>query len=222
LAVRAVAAHCKLPFALRPGLSEDHTIRLKEITKGNDIGKVVIPYSSSADTMKEGMGRNSGRSSSAPDPPIAPSSSASAPCSSSRSQCSRSFYSNIWLPALSSLRGSTSIPTSVEVRKSSAACSHLLSASRLRNFPQLFHLPVSLCTSAHSNFCCIFHSGHTLKRWSLVCEGHLHHQHWASGQTLAQWRYCPLLAWPVFSWLNLEASLLVLSANAPSGFWLLI
>jgi len=23
-------------------------------------------------------------------------------------------------------------------------------------------------------FCCVFHSGHTLKMWSLVCEGHLH------------------------------------------------
>jgi len=30
----------------------------------------------------------------------------------------------------------------------------------------VFTIPVSFCTSAHRNiFCCIFHAGHTLKRW---------------------------------------------------------
>jgi len=32
-AVRAVAARCKLPFALRPGLSQEDVIRTKETTK---------------------------------------------------------------------------------------------------------------------------------------------------------------------------------------------
>ena len=31
-AVRAVAAHCKRPFALRPGLSQENVMRTKEIT----------------------------------------------------------------------------------------------------------------------------------------------------------------------------------------------
>jgi len=59
---------------------------------------------------------------------------------------------------------------------------------------------VSFSISTHSTFCCIFHSGHTLRRWSLVCEGHWHHQHWAVGRTLAQCMYCPARACPVFSW----------------------
>jgi len=85
--------------------------------------------------------------------------------------------------------GGTSLPTSVEERKSSTARPHLLSASRSRIVHLLFHLLVSFSSSAHRIFCCIFHSGHTLKRWSLVCVGHLHHQHWASGRTLAHCRY---------------------------------
>ena len=32
-AVRAVAARCKHPFALRPGLSQEDVVRTKEITK---------------------------------------------------------------------------------------------------------------------------------------------------------------------------------------------
>jgi len=35
-AVRAVAAHCKLPFPLRPGQSRGDAIRTKEITKERD------------------------------------------------------------------------------------------------------------------------------------------------------------------------------------------
>jgi len=35
-AVRAVAARCKLPSALRPGLSREDAVRTKEITKERD------------------------------------------------------------------------------------------------------------------------------------------------------------------------------------------
>jgi len=42
---------------------------------------------------------------------------------------------------------------------------------RSRTVHRLFHLPVSFRTSPHRIFCCIFHSGHTLKRSTLVCEG---------------------------------------------------
>jgi len=160
----------------------------KDGHKGKRHRKSGRPYSSSADAMREGVGRNSGRSSPAPDHPAAPSSSASASCSTSRSRRSRSSHSDARLPASSSSRGGTSLPTSVQVRKSSTACPHLLSASRSRIFHRLFHLPVSFYTSAHRIFCSIFHSGHTLKRWSLVCVGHWHHQHWAVGQNLAQCR----------------------------------
>jgi len=66
-AVRAVAARCKLPFALRPGLSEEDEVRTKENTKGiakeSNKWDAAIPYPSSADAIKEGVGRNSGRSS---------------------------------------------------------------------------------------------------------------------------------------------------------------
>jgi len=121
-----------------------------------------------------------------PHPSTAPSASASPPRSSYRSRRSRSSHSDTSIPASSSSStGGTSLPTSVAVRKSSTAFPHLLSPSRSQIFQRPLHLPVSFCTSAQRTFCCTFHSGHALKRWSLVCEGHLHHQHWASGRTLA-------------------------------------
>jgi len=66
-AVRAMAARCKLPFALRPGLSQEDMIRTKEITpekrpnKGRRQKKETKesatgpPQSSSADAMKDGV-----------------------------------------------------------------------------------------------------------------------------------------------------------------------
>ena len=121
-----------------------------------------------------------------PHPSTAPSASASPPRSSYRSRRSRSSHSDTSIPASSSSStGGTSLPTSVTMKQSSTAFQHLLWASRSRIFHRPLHLPVSFCTSAQSTFCCTFHSGHTLKRWSLVCEGHLHRQHWAPGRTLA-------------------------------------
>jgi len=151
--------------------------------------------------MNGGVGRNSGSSSPSPLQSTAPSASASPTRSSCRSRRFRSSHSDTSLPASSpSSTGGTSLPTSEEERKSSTARPHISSASRSRTVQLIFHLLVSFSTSAHRTFCCTFHSGHTLKRWSLVCEGHLHHQHWASGRTLAQCRYCPARACPVFSW----------------------
>jgi len=96
------------------------------------------------------------------------------------------FRRRLPLPASpSSSGGGSYLPTSVEERMPSTARPHLPSASRSRTVHLLFHRLVSFSTSAHRIFCCVFHSGHTLKRWSLVCEGHLHRQHWESGRTLA-------------------------------------
>ena len=156
--------------------------------------KSAVPYCSSADTMKGTLGRNSRRSSPSIYTPVAPSSSASASCSSSRSQRPRSSPSDALLQVSSSSRGDTSLHTSVEVRKCSTACPHLLSSSRSQAFHRLFYLPVSFFTCGHRNFCCNFHSGHTLKKWSVVCMGHRHDQPWVVGRALAQCRYCPVRA----------------------------
>ena len=94
-----MAAHCKLPFALHPGLTHGNIMRTKEITKEN----VTRPLILSADAMKEGVGRNRNCSS-----PPAPSSSAPALHFSSRS---RSPHSDTSLPASSS--DVTSLPASV-------------------------------------------------------------------------------------------------------------
>jgi len=76
-----MAARCKLPFALRPGLSPDDVMRTKEITKERipvqrenkrKACPSPYPFSSSADAMKEGMGKNSGCSSTAPNLPRHP------------------------------------------------------------------------------------------------------------------------------------------------------
>jgi len=141
--------HVASPFTLRPGLSQEDKVCTKEITKESNKGNAAIPYSSSADAMKGGLGRNSGSSSPVSSSPAAPSSSASASRSSSHSRRSRSFYSDAWLPASPSFRGGTSLPTSIAERRSSTACPHLPSESRSRLFHRLFHLPVFFYTSAH-------------------------------------------------------------------------
>jgi hypothetical protein len=148
-AVRAMAARCKLSVALRPGLSHEDRARTKEIT--NEGTKEIVPYSSSADAMKAGVGRNSDSSTSAP------SSSASALLSSHLSLLSRSSHSDASLCASSSAGAGTRLPTSVVARKSSTALLHLSSASRSRTFQRLFPFPVSFLTSAQSVFCCPLH-----------------------------------------------------------------
>jgi len=63
-AVRTVAARCKHPIALRPGLSQEKVDASKEIDKEKSTRKArSVPYSSPADAMNEGVGRNSGGSS---------------------------------------------------------------------------------------------------------------------------------------------------------------
>jgi hypothetical protein len=159
-AVRTMAARCKLPLALRPGLSRDGRYRTKEITKERTKESAAPPlYSFSAVAMNAGVGRNRGSSTSAP------SSSASALLSSSLSLLSRSSHSDVSLSASSSSAGAgTHLHTSVVARTSSTALLHLSSASRSRTFQRLFPLPVSFLTSAQSVFCCPSHSAHSLKR----------------------------------------------------------
>jgi len=144
-AVRAVAARCKLPFALRPGLSQERADVPKEIDKGKNQRKArPVPYPSPADAMNEGVGRNSGSSSPSPISSTAPSASASPSRSSCRSRRSRSSHSDASLPTpSSSFSGGTSLPTPVEERKSSTACPHLSSVSRSRTVHLLFHLSPS-------------------------------------------------------------------------------
>jgi len=121
-AVRAMAARCKLPFALRPDLSHEDLMRTKGITKerkekrawpSKEKQKKDTAYTVPADAMKSGVGRNSG----VPPPSgfIAP-----APCSSSHSRTSSSETA---LTASSSSTG-TRLPTSVAARKSSTARLH--------------------------------------------------------------------------------------------------
>jgi len=95
----------------------DELMRTKENDIGKDKGKSSLPpYSSPADAMKGGVGRNSGSSS------PAPSNSASTLRSASRSRRSRSSHSDTSLPTwVSSPTGCTILPTSVVVRKSSIA-----------------------------------------------------------------------------------------------------
>jgi len=114
-AVRAVTARCKLPLCPPPSPPE-RLLRTKEIDKGTDRRKPPpVSYSSPADAMKGGVGRNSGSS-------PAPSASASTLRSSSRSRRSRSSHSDTSLPASASPpAGGTILPTSVAVRKSSSA-----------------------------------------------------------------------------------------------------
>jgi len=188
-AIRAVAARCKHPFALRPGLSQEEALhRTKEITKGKtnrekrasttkERAKERTAYTVPADAMKSGVGRNSG------DSPPAPGSSAPAPCSSIHS---RTSSSDTALTASSSASAGTLLPTSVEERKSSTARLHPASARRSRAFYLSFYLPVSFLTSAHRIFCCGFHSGHSLRRWSRVCVRYRHHRHCGVGRLVVQ------------------------------------
>jgi len=90
------------------------------------------PYSSPAEAMNEGVGRNNG------------SSPSSASCRRSSSLSLRS-HSDASLPA-SSLAGSTMVE-----RKSSTAWMHLMSARKSRIVNRLSPLPVR--TSAHRIFC---------------------------------------------------------------------
>ena len=69
-AVRVMAAHCMLSFALSPGLSQDDRGHTKEITNGMKKGRTekennCQAYSSLVETMKKGMGENN----SCPHPP---------------------------------------------------------------------------------------------------------------------------------------------------------
>jgi len=105
---------------------------------------------------------------------------------------SRTSSSDTALTASSSSPGTPRLPTSVAVRKSSTARLHLPSARRSRTFHRSFHLPVSFFTSAHRIFCCGFHSGHSLKRWSRVCVRYRHHQHCGVVRFFVQLRYCPV------------------------------
>ena len=66
------AARCKLPVALRPGLSQERIDahqrknKRKRKTKEETMKSTPVPYSSPANAMSEGVGRNSGGSSLAP------------------------------------------------------------------------------------------------------------------------------------------------------------
>jgi len=106
-AVRAMAARCKLSFAIRPGLSQEDRRRPKEMTKERQEGNTLHSHSSSADARKAGVGRNRGSSTSAP------SLSVSASLSSSRSLLSRTSHSDASLCASSSTGAGASLPTSV-------------------------------------------------------------------------------------------------------------
>jgi len=120
---------CKLPSNLRPSLTQEVDMRTKEnykksrpngktwtkgmgkkdLDKGNDKGKKkLVPYSSPADAMTEGVDRNSGSSS------LVPSSSASASLFSSRSRRSHSEAS---LPASSSAHQLSHIRGGEEVER---------------------------------------------------------------------------------------------------------
>jgi hypothetical protein len=106
-AVRAKAARCKLPFALRQGLSQESKSAPRRLQR-KDKGKPP-PILLFRGSHEGGVGRNSVCSS-----PPAPSSSASPLLSSSRSLRS---HSDVSLCASSSAGAGTSLPTSVE-RKS--------------------------------------------------------------------------------------------------------
>jgi len=126
-AVRAVAARSKHPFCPPPkpvprrcrahqgNYKGNENVRLKEKLKGKQHRKPLsVPYSPPADATKEGV-RNNGSSS-------APSLSASALLSSSRSLLSRSSHSDASLPASSSTSSAgTVLPTSVDERQSRTA-----------------------------------------------------------------------------------------------------
>jgi len=190
------------PLCPPPILSRDKVATPNENDKGeNKRHARSVPYSSPASAMNGGVQRDSGSFSPSLILSLAPGASASASHSSCRSRHFWSSHSNTSLAASSSFfRSGTSLPTSVEERKSSTTYPHLLSAIRSWAIHPLFHLLVFYSTSAHRVFCSFFHTGHTLKRWSLVCEEYLHHQNLASGPTLAQCRYCPVWACALFSW----------------------
>jgi len=190
-AVRAMAARCKLPFAIRPGLSQEDRRRPKEMTKERQEGNTPHSHSSSLDTRKAGMGRNWGSSISTP------SLSVSASLSSSRSLLSQTSHSDASLCASSSTGAGASLPTSVVDRKSSTALLHLSSARRSRIGNRLLPLPVYFHSSFHSTFCRSFHCPQFLKTCSLVGSLQLHHQHCTEVRFSVHSKYCPVRQYPV-------------------------
>jgi len=137
-AVRPMVTHCKLPFALCPGLCQESESAPRKFQRKDKRKKPPPNPTPSAEAMKEGVGRNSGYSS-----PPAPSSSASALLSSS---C---FHSDISLCMSSSAGVGTSLPASVVERKSKIGWLQCSSAKRSRILNRPLPLPVSLPTAAH-------------------------------------------------------------------------
>ena len=147
-------------------LSQERVGVPKEINKGENKRKAQsVYYFPPTNTINEGVGWSSGSSSLAPILYMTPSTSSSSSCSSCYFRHSQCSHSDTSLPASpSSSSGDSSLPMSIEGRKSSTACPLLPSASRSRTILLLFHLLVSFSTSVHSTFCCIFHSGYSFKR----------------------------------------------------------
>ena len=69
-----------------------------------------------------------------------------------------------------------------------------------------FLLLLSFSTPTHSIFCWPFHSGRTLKKWSLDFFWHRDHQHCGFGRLSVQWRYCPVRECAVLIWYARRAS----------------
>jgi len=99
-AVRAVAAHCKHPFALRPGLSRETVTRTKEIT--NDEAKESVPLLLSYRRQEVRRGQEQRQ--------FPPSARLSAPGPPSSSH-SRTSSSDTALTASSPSSGGASLPT---------------------------------------------------------------------------------------------------------------
>jgi hypothetical protein len=125
-------------------------------------------YSSSAEPMKERVGRKSSCSTFP-----TPSSPASRLLSSSLSLRLRSSHSDASL-CISSSTG-TSLRTSVVVRKPSTTWLYRQSARRSHILNRPFPLPVSFRTSTHRVFCWAFHSGQFLKMCFPVCVPYRYH-----------------------------------------------
>jgi len=148
-AVRAQVARCKLPFALRPGLSQEDMIRNREITKERQKKEqknpCPAPYPSSADAVEEGVGETAvvltlGTQLLDLHPPLLFPLLPEFPL-----RCLA------WCVFLS--RGWHQPPTSVVQRKSRIGWLHRSSAERSRILNRSIPFPVCLRTSAHKIFC---------------------------------------------------------------------
>jgi len=93
-AVCMVAARCKLPFALRPGLSHDDKVRTKEATKESNKRKSDHPLILIRRCHEGGRGQQQWQFLTGTQSSLAPSSSTSPSRSSSRSRHSWSSYSD--------------------------------------------------------------------------------------------------------------------------------